>query len=275
MVGCIEAASHRCQVQRPRRSRRSDESLAVRQRALSYPVDKTSASVYIIRMECHLRSPKETGLVHYRDFGRIGVKPTKPGPAALVRSLEPQMRCSLTALCVDVPSTVRAAGGWLFDRARAGWRVTALAPIGSDLAPLRILGAETIFFPPGLDPSTFQARLEPSLFTPMPASLAVAAELLGSSAALNTRVQALARRGMEVVVWGEDGFQSDETFDQARHRLSAAASAFKDRALRAASSVGPQDSTEFLRTRGSWYALEHDVDLERVRSIPHAPTLDR
>lgn len=275
MVGCIEAASHRCQVQRPRRSRRSDESLAVRQRALSYPVDKTSASVYIIRMECHLRSPKETGLVHYRDFGRIGVKPTKPGPAALVRSLEPQMCCSLTALCVDVASTVRAAGGWLFDRARAGWRVTALAPIGSDLAPLRILGAETIFFPPGLDPSTFQARLEPSLFTPMPASLAVAAELLGSSAALNTRVQALARRGMEVVVWGEDGFQSDETFDQARHRLSAAASAFKDRALRAASSVGPQDSTEFLRTRGSWYALEHGVDLERVRSIPHAPTLDR
>lgn len=212
--------------------------------------------------------------MHHRNFGRIGVDPTEPGPAALVRGLEPLTCCSLTALCVDVASTVRAAGGWLFDRVRAGWRVTALAPLGSDAAPLRILGAETMFFPAGLDPSSFQAQLEPSLFTPMPASLAVAAELLGSSAALNTRVQALARRGMEVVVWGDDGFPSDESFDRARHRLSPAASAFKDRALRAASSVGPQDSTELFRTRGSWYALEHGVDLERVRTAPHAPTPD-
>ncbi len=228
-----------------------------RQRPLRQAVDKLEFSVYIIAMVCHTRNPEGTGLVGYRNFGRIGVKqPAEPGPAALVRSLDPVTCCSLTVVCVDVASTVRAAGGWLFDRARAGWRVTAWAPAGSDVTPLRILGVETTFF--------FEAELEPSLFTPMPASLAVAAELLTSSSPLNARAQALSRRGMEVVVWGDEAFTSGQTFEQARHRLSAAASAFKARALRSASSVATEDSAELFRTCGSWYAIEHGVDLERV-----------
>ncbi|MGV0746001.1 hypothetical protein [Mycolicibacterium sp. XJ870] len=40
----------------------------------------------------------------------------------------------------DVAELVTVAGGWLFDRAMAGWDVTALVNEGSDVRPLRILG---------------------------------------------------------------------------------------------------------------------------------------
>ena len=57
------------------------------------------------------------------------------------RSIWPCMRPRLTVLAPSVVEVVRSAGGWLFDRAMAGWDVTVITSDHSDSRPLRILGA--------------------------------------------------------------------------------------------------------------------------------------
>ena len=51
------------------------------------------------------------------------------------------MRYRLDVVAADVADVVRFAGGWLFDRAMAGWDVTVLVADHPDERPLRILGA--------------------------------------------------------------------------------------------------------------------------------------
>ncbi|PRC46591.1 hypothetical protein C6A85_89305, partial [Mycobacterium sp. ITM-2017-0098] len=46
----------------------------------------------------------------------------------------------LTVIAQDVDSVVASAGGWLCDRMRAGWQVTARVPAAHDAQALRILG---------------------------------------------------------------------------------------------------------------------------------------
>jgi hypothetical protein len=50
----------------------------------------------------------------------------------------------LDVVASDVTDIVRSAGGWLFDRARGGWEVTAFVPEGCDPRPLHILGVKTL-----------------------------------------------------------------------------------------------------------------------------------
>jgi hypothetical protein len=53
----------------------------------------------------------------------------------------PLNRYHLTVLAADLADLVEGAGGYVFDRARAGWDVSVRIPACRDLRPLVILGA--------------------------------------------------------------------------------------------------------------------------------------
>jgi len=54
------------------------------------------------------------------------------------------MRYRLDVVAANVIDVVKFAGGWLFDRAMAGWDVTVLVADHVDPRPLQILGAQII-----------------------------------------------------------------------------------------------------------------------------------
>jgi len=140
----------------------------------------------------------------------------------------PASRYRLTVVAADVADAVGSAGGWLFDRARAGWDVTvAVAGVG-DPRPLQILGVT-------------QAQIETDLAAAVRAvsagsTLAINAQLLATDEQLRDQVGVLVNRGaVDVAVWGGDapaGFGTDDG-DRTEHVLSAAARAFKTVALKA------------------------------------------
>lgn len=147
------------------------------------------------------------------------------------------LRYRLDVVAASAADVVASAGGWLYDRAMAGWEVVALLPPGCDTRPLRILGVqadpEAQF---GLTGSTSQ-------------SLAVSAEAFAADARVREKVlNSLDDRLTQVALWG-DGWPLgvDRTVARAQHMLSAAARRFKGYALAAAripcDSVG---STETL-----------------------------
>jgi hypothetical protein len=140
----------------------------------------------------------------------------------------------------DVTDLVRNAGGWLYDRAMAGWDVSVLFSRECDPAPLRILGLSSRR--PDLDDDP----------TAPPRALALAASTasLAANSLLREDVLRAMKRGLvEVTLWGEPttkGF--DRGVESTEHVLSGAARAFKSHALRAAGvdeSAGPVET--FLR----------------------------
>jgi hypothetical protein len=58
-------------------------------------------------------------------------------------------RPRMTVLAESPAGAVRAAGGWLFDRALAGWEVRVLTLLPGDRRPLQILGAHPYDDPSG------------------------------------------------------------------------------------------------------------------------------
>ena len=155
----------------------------------------------------------------------------------------------LTVIAADVDGVVTAAGGWLCDRVRAGWRVTVLVPAESDVSALTILGvhAEVV-------PSAVEVLGRPA------AAVAIDARVLRHDDGIRQAVLRLVDAGRcEVTLWGASAlFGSDGRFDAVRHRLSAAARAFKTGALRTtgqltAELTSESASEEFVST-GLWYA---------------------
>ncbi len=140
------------------------------------------------------------------------------------------MRYRLDVVAATVVDVVRFAGGWLFDRAMAGWDVTVLL---MDLAdhpddrPLQILGAQVVDLEDAL--ASVQSR-------PRPQALAAAADLFGCDSRVRQGVlQALDHGVTEVTLWGENWpAELDDSVGLVQHRLSMAAHTFKAQALEAA-----------------------------------------
>lgn len=134
----------------------------------------------------------------------------------------------VTASVVDV---VKFAGGWLFDRAMAGWDVTVVIAahngVHSDERPLHILGLQTL----GLEEALAAVGTRPR-----PQALAAAADLLGCDPRVRRGVlQALAQGVTEVTLWGQTWpAELDDSIGLVQHRLSTAARTFKAKALAAA-----------------------------------------
>ncbi len=144
-------------------------------------------------------------------------------------------RYRLDVVAASVTDVVRCAGGWIFDRAMAGWDVTVLvADHGGDQSddrPLQILGAQA------LDLEEALAAMESGVTTrPNPQAVAVAADLFGCDERVRQGVlQALDDGGLEVTLWGESWpAELGDSVGGVHHELSMAARTFKAQALAAA-----------------------------------------
>jgi hypothetical protein len=152
------------------------------------------------------------------------------------------MRYRLDVVASSVVDVVRFAGGWLFDRAMAGWDVTVLLVDHPDDRPLQILGAQTLDLEYAL--SSVETR-------PRPQALAAAADLFGCDSRVRQGVlQALDHGVTEVTLWGEAWPpELDDSVGLVQHRLSMAAQIFKGRALAAADlPAGPIGHIETFRS---------------------------
>jgi hypothetical protein len=152
------------------------------------------------------------------------------------------MRYRLDVVASSVVDVVRFAGGWLFDRAMAGWDVTVLVVDHPDDRPLQILGAQTLDLEYAL--SSVETR-------PRPQALAAAADLFGCDSRVRQGVlQALDHGVTEVTLWGEAWPpELDDSVGLVQHRLSMAAQIFKGRALAAADlPAGPIGHIETFRS---------------------------
>lgn len=136
------------------------------------------------------------------------------------------MRYRLDVVAASVADVVRYAGGWMYDRAMAGWDVTVLIAGDEDERPLRILG---------VDVEDLEAALEPDAGRPHPQTVAVAADLFAADDRVRTGVLGALEQGRtEVTLWGEKWpADLDRTVGAVQHELSAAARAFKAQALAA------------------------------------------
>jgi hypothetical protein len=147
------------------------------------------------------------------------------------------LRYRLQVVAASAADVVQSAGGWLYDRAMAGWEVTALLPPGDDTRPLRILGVATSDLR-----SAFGDTGAPRQ------GLAVSAEAFAGDPRVRRRVLAsLDGRLTEVALWG-DGWPPgvNRATTEAQHLLSAAARTFKGYALAAAgfpdAAIGPTET---------------------------------
>jgi hypothetical protein len=152
------------------------------------------------------------------------------------------MRYRLDVVAASVVDVVRFAGGWLFDRAMAGWDVTVLLADPADDRPLQILGAQTM---------DLEHALASVDFRPRPQALAAAADLFGCDSQVRQGVlQALDHGVTEVTLWGQTWpAELDDSVGLVQHRLSSAAQIFKGQALAAAAvPLGSIDPTETFRS---------------------------
>jgi hypothetical protein len=141
------------------------------------------------------------------------------------------VRYRLDVVAPTVVDAVRCAGGWIYDRVMAGWDVTVLIASQDDLRPLHILGAQAL---------DLQSVLDEWEHRPHPQTVAVAADLFDRDPRVLQHVRnALEQGATEVTLWGEHlPAELDDSVDSAAHHLSAAARAFKSRALAAANDPG-------------------------------------
>ena len=153
------------------------------------------------------------------------------------------MRYRLDVVASNVVDVVRFAGGWLFDRAMAGWDVTVLIADDADDRPLQILGARTL----GLE-----CALQAAETRPRPQALAAAADLFGCDSRVRKGVlRALDHGVTEVTLWGETWpAELDDSVGLVQHRLSMAAQTFKAQALTALNidRLSPDRSIETFRS---------------------------
>jgi hypothetical protein len=156
-------------------------------------------------------------------------------------------RYRLDVIASSVGDVVRSAGGWLFDRAMAGWEVNLLIAEPCDVRPLRILSISPRPLDPGLEPVTNWPRTQ---------AIAVAADVFNTDERVRESVVvALERGNSEVTLWGDTWPpEFGGRGDLVQHRLSAAARAFKAHALSAAElpPASPTD-TETFRSGSCWY----------------------
>jgi hypothetical protein len=157
------------------------------------------------------------------------------------------MRYRLDVVASSVLDVVRSAGGWLFDRAMAGWDVTVLLTDRPDARPLQILGVRTL---------DLEDALASVATRPRPQALAAAAEVFGCDSRVRLGVlQALDHGVTEVTLWGETcPAELGESVGLVQHRLSSAAQTFKAQALAAAASpTSPIGVTETFRSGRTAY----------------------
>lgn len=162
-------------------------------------------------------------------------------------------RYRLDVIAASVGDVVQSAGGWLFDRAMAGWDVTLHIVEQSDSRPLQILG---------IDANSLDETLGSPAAWPAGHSVAVAADVFTTHARVRKNAARALERGLtEVTLWGDNWPpELNRRAEAVQHRLSAAARAFKAHAMTAAGI--PSDSiapTETFRSSRRHPPYEPDL----------------
>lgn len=151
-------------------------------------------------------------------------------------------RYQLTVVASSIVDLVGSAGGWMCDKARAGWDVKVVLTDDDDTRPVAILGASRV-----------DAELSDVMkMAARGGALAISARVLADER-IRAGVLGIVKRGLtQVTVWGQDWpTEFSRKADPVEHRLSAAARAFKAHALGAATvSKGPVAVTERLYSLG-------------------------
>lgn len=151
------------------------------------------------------------------------------------------LRHEMTVVALGVADVVVSAGGWLYDRAMAGWQVNVLLADRTGERALRILGA-----------APFDLSGELDVVTDDPdrvATVAVAADVYAADDRVRRFVATSSRRRAEVALWGDAG-SFTENANAVAYRLTAAARAFKTQALLAVGLSGEPATTEALFLSG-------------------------
>ncbi|OBH59024.1 hypothetical protein [Mycobacterium sp. E2479] len=135
------------------------------------------------------------------------------------------LRYRLDVVAASAVDVVQSAGGWLYDRAMAGWEVTVLLPRRCDTPSLRILGVRAAELEPELDELGARST-----------GLAVSAQAFTADDRVREAVlESLSNPLIEVALWGEGWPLSvNRATTRAQHLLSGAARMFKGYALAAA-----------------------------------------
>jgi hypothetical protein len=146
---------------------------------------------------------------------------------AAVPTQELDIRYRLDIFASSVVDVVTFVGGWLFDRAIAGWDVTVIVAEFPDGRPVQILGADTL---------DLESKLASMGHRTRPQTVAVACDLFGSDLRVRESVlQALGDGLTEVTLWGDTCPAAfGHRVDPVQYQLSSAARAFQLQALMAA-----------------------------------------
>jgi hypothetical protein len=163
------------------------------------------------------------------------------GQASSLRCDAAAVKYRLDVVGASPVDVVRSAGGWLYDRARAGWEVNVLLPRHGDTRALQILGVHAVDLDSHVPPVSAECAAR---------GLAVSAEMFASDQRIRQEVlQALDRWMTEVTLW-DDGWPLaiGHRTTAVQHVLTGAARAFKCHAMAAAGVSGPVGPTETLRS---------------------------
>ena len=178
-------------------------------------------------------------------------------------------RYQLCVVAHDVAELVDLAGGWMCDRALAGWDLSVALPEPYDLRPLQIIGVTTL-----LSHQRFASINDGDTTT----SIAVTPGIVENNDHIRGVVlRALDQPAIEVTFWGPS-IPSDLHGQLARrqYRLSGAARAFKAQALAAAAVPAAAISpTEDLYGTPPWYDASVDSDAGRRLVAAQPETADR
>jgi hypothetical protein len=175
-------------------------------------------------------------------------KRSRVSPARGNRADAQCLRYRLDVVAASAVDVVQSAGGWLYDRAMAGWEVTVLLPERCDTRSLRILGVHTSDFE-DLEDLEEQFAV-PGTGSPS-RSLAVSADAFATDERVRDAVlRSLENRVTEVALWGQTPqgwpLRVHRAMTSAARILSAAARTFKGYALAAAgipgAIVGPTET---------------------------------
>ena len=161
-------------------------------------------------------------------------------------------RYQLTVIAASMADVVGSAGGWLCDRARAGWDVSVVVADRHDARPLTILGAKAFTGDADLSNAVRAVSLG--------GTLAVSAHVLAGDERIRGLVVDVVRRGVaDVTVFGRD-WPTDfgREGDRVEHKLSSAARAFKAMAI---------DATGASHGEAGWTETLFSLDAESIRPL--------
>ena len=162
------------------------------------------------------------------------------GPAGTCTEVadEASLRHTLWVLGATAPSVIDAIGGWLTDRALAGWEITVFLPESQKARSLQILGLTVLPL----------SQMWSAPGAPGRTALAVEGSLLQSDAMIRQHAIGMLADGAEITSWGASMPEEfGAHFLQVQHDPSIAAQAFKRYAADAAEvSIDPVRAERFL-----------------------------